>query len=434
MDAREQRGLIIAATCRLNRLPDGSWLVPSQSAQGSGSSAVYRVNLEAKTCTCLDHKEGGNTCKHYYAAAIAFKRDVLPDGTIIETKTITLTEKRVYKQDWPKYNVAQATEKRRVRILLHDLCRRLPVRERGNNGTRGRMPHHPSDAVFTMAYKVYCGFSARRFSTDLLEAHEKGFIGKPIPGMVATAFLEDPYYTPILKELIGYSARPLRSVEKDFAIDSSGFGSSKHEKWYDKKYGVTRTRTMWIKTHIASGVKTNVVTAVRIFDNEISADSPQFVPLVKDTRKHFEIGEVSADKAYASLENFEEMAGCGGTAYIPFKSNTTGAVGGAFEKAFHYFQFNQEEFFQHYHKRSNVESTFSAIKRKFGDSVASKNPTAMVNEVLCKILCHNLTCLIQEQETLGISPVFWKDEQQEDGQRELLPFAPLQGLSAICKD
>jgi hypothetical protein len=32
--------------------------------------------------------------------------------------------------------------------------------------------------------------------------------------------------------------------------------------------------------------------------------------------------------------------------------------------------------------------------------------------VLCKILCHNLTCLIQEQEALGIVPVFWKDEEE----------------------
>ena len=48
----------------------------------------------------------------------------------------------------------------------------------------------------------------------------------------------------------------------------------------------------------------------------------------------------------------------------------------------------------HYHKRSNVESTFSAFKRKSGDSVMSKTDAAMVNEVLRKILCHNLTCLI----------------------------------------
>ncbi len=409
MDAREQRGLIIAATCRLNRLDDGTWLVPSQSNK---DGSTYRVNLHTKACTCPDHTEAGNTCKHYYAASFVHKRDVLPDGTVIETKTITLTEKKVYKQDWPAYNLAQATEKRRVRILLHDLCRRLPMRERAGNRD-GPKPHHPSDAVFAMAYKVYCGLSSRRFSTDLLEAHEKGFIGKPIPGMKVTAFMADPFYTPILKELIGFSARPLRAVEKDFGIDSSGFGSSRYEKWYDQKYGVTRTRCQWVKTHIASGIKTNVVTAVRILDKD-AGDCPQFVPLVKETCKHFEIGEVSADKAYLSVENFEEVSGCGGQAFIAFKSNTTGAVGGAFEKAFHYFQFNQEEYMAHYHKRSNVESTFSAIKRKFGDSVVSKTDTAMVNEALCKILCHNLTCLIQEQETLGIVPIFWKDEEQAD--------------------
>ena len=43
----------------------------------------------------------------------------------------------------------------------------------------------------------------------------------------------------------------------------------------------------------------------------------------------------------------------------------------------------------------------------------SKTDVAMVNEVLCKLLCHNLTCLIQEQETLGIAPTFWKDEAPE---------------------
>jgi transposase len=416
MNEREQRGLIIAATCRLNRLPDGTWLVPSQSKRDS----IYRVNLEAKTCTCPDHTEAGHTCKHFYAATIAFKRDVLPDGTVIEEKTITLTERKTYKQDWPAYNLAQATEKRRLRVLLHELCRKLPFRERGTEERRGRKAHHPSDAVFAMAYKVYSGFSGRRFSTDLLEAHEKGFLDKPIPGAKVHAFLSDPYYTPILKQLIGYSARPLRSVETAFAIDSSGFSSSRYERWYDQKYGVTRTRCVWVKTHIASGVKTNVVTAVRILDKD-AADCPQFVPLIKETKEHFEIGEVSADKAYLSVENFEEIAKCGGQAFIAFKSNSTGEAGGAFEKAFHYFQFNQEEYLNRYHLRSNVESTFSAVKRKFGSAVGSKTDSGMVNEVLCKLLCHNITCLIQEQETLGIVPVFWKDEPSED-KSAVLPF------------
>ena len=49
------------------------------------------------------------------------------------------------------------------------------------------------------------------------------------------------------------------------------------------------------------------------------------------------------------------------------------------------------------------------MKRKFGDSVRSKTDVAMVNETLCKVLCHNLCVLIQEQHKLGIEAVFWKD-------------------------
>jgi len=128
------------------------------------------------------------------------------------------------------------------------------------------------------------------------------------------------------------------------------------------------------------------------------------------------VKEFSADKAYASNENFEAVHDAGGIGFIAFKSNTTGAVGGLFEKMFHYFQFQREEFLKHYHQRSNAESTFSAVKRKFGDSVMSKTDTAMVNEVLCKFLCHNLTCLIQEQEAKGFLPVFWKDEEAESAE------------------
>src|SRR5438270_8106587 len=122
MDAREQRGLTIAAMCRLKRANNGEWLVPSQSQ----AETIYRVNLETKACTCLDCKDGGFICKHYYAASIVHKRETMPDGTMIETKTVTFTEKKTYAQNWPAYNLAQATEKRRIRFLMQDLCRNLP--------------------------------------------------------------------------------------------------------------------------------------------------------------------------------------------------------------------------------------------------------------------------------------------------------------------
>src|SRR5260370_29613061 len=86
MDEREQRGWVIAATCRLKRNDDGTWSVPSQTH----AETIYRVNLETKACTCLDCVDGGVQCKHYFAAIIVPKRGVLPDGTTIETRNMML--------------------------------------------------------------------------------------------------------------------------------------------------------------------------------------------------------------------------------------------------------------------------------------------------------------------------------------------------------
>ena len=54
------------------------------------------------------------------------------------------------------------------------------------------------------------------------------------------------------------------------------------------------------------------------------------------------------------------------------------------------------------------------IKAKFRDHVRSKGSDAMVNEVLCKIICHNICCLIQESHELGISLDELGDSQAEN--------------------
>jgi hypothetical protein len=67
-----------------------------------------------------------------------------------------------------------------------------------------------------------------------------------------------------------------------------------------------------------------------------------------------------------------------------------------------------------------VESTFSAIKRLTRDSVRSKTDVAMRNEVYCKLIAWNLTCLVHAIYELGISPVFWQDEL--DAPQNVLKF------------
>ncbi len=68
----------------------------------------------------------------------------------------------------------------------------------------------------------------------------------------------------------------------------------------------------------------------------------------------------------------------------------------------HLFAYHRDTFLSRYHQRSNVETTFSMIKAKFGDSLRSKSDVGQINEVLCKVVCHNLCVLIASIHELGL--------------------------------
>jgi transposase len=260
--------------------------------------------------------------------------------------------------------------------------------------------------------------SGRRFTSQLKEAEETGLISKAAHYNSAFRYLESPELTPILKSLIEQSASPLRAVETDFAIDSSGFATTTYNRWFDHKYGKERIKQTWVKTHLICGVKTHVVTSVEATPCE-SADNLQLPALVEKTAKTFTVNEVSADKAYSDRKCLKAVQAVGGTAFIPFKVSSTGMgdhhhkFDGLWNHMWHFYNFNREVFMQHYHKRSNAETTFSMIKGKFGGFVRAKTPVAQVNEVLCKVLCHNICVLIQSIYELGLEPTFWTFEAKE---------------------
>jgi Transposase DDE domain len=158
-----------------------------------------------------------------------------------------------------------------------------------------------------------------------------------------------------------------------------------------------------VKAHLCCGVKTNVVTAVIIGDKNLG-DCPQLPALTNRTLENFTVDEMSADKAYLSADNLTLLDVKGIAGFIPFKKDSGLRDTPVWDRMFHYFNLHRDEFLAHYHKRSNVESTFSAVKRKFGDSVRSRTDTAMMNEALAKVVAHNICCVIQEWYELGIDP------------------------------
>lgn len=402
MNDREQRGLMIAASCRINR-KGAIWLVPSQS--GNGTKYTVSLDQDEPHCTCPDHELRGCRCKHIYAAQYVFEREFDDDGGVVETETLVVQKiRKSYPQQWPAYNAAQTTEKATLQTLLHDLCNGLPEYSPTGPG-RPRLPLR--DALFCAVFKVYSMLSSRRFTSDLCDAHSKGYISRvPHFNSVLNVF-DSEETTPILKAFVEKSAAPLASIETNFAVDSTGFSGCRFDCWLDTKFKQAQTKSSraWQKAHAMIGTKTNIVTAVEVLPKE-SSDMVWLQPLMHTTAQRFTIGDLTADKGYLSVSNLQAISDIGANGFIPFKINSNYNSPGIWNNAFHFFNLHREEFLRRYHVRSNVESTFSMIKRKFGDSVKAKNDVSMRNEILAKFVCHNLSCLIHATEEFGIDPSF----------------------------
>ena len=390
MDLRQERGRLLSLDKRIKHVEGAMWFVPSQTEGGKG----YLVNLLGVTCTCDDYDLRRQKCKHMWA--VEFVR-AAADAPPVEAVKVPRPS---YKQDWPRYNAAQCAEKAMVQDLLRGLCDGIQTPPHPG---RGPKPVPLADVVYGAVMKVYTGFSGRRATTDLRTCADAGHMSRAPHHSLISRYLEKPELTPILKALIEDSAAPLACIEEGFAVDSTGFGTCTYRRWYDAKYGREMSETVWLKLHAMVGTITNVITSANVTGSD-GADSPEMPDLIASTGKNFKIGEVSADKAYLSHANLKAIEDAGGVPYVPFKSNSKSKGSAAWRRMWATFMLKQEEFLAHYHQRSNVEATFSAMKRKFGGAVRSKSHPAQVNEVLCKVLCHNLACVVHAVYELGLEP------------------------------
>ena len=394
-DMREERGKAIANNKgSVKKVNDHSFKVKSQSGKGA-----YEVKAtpNGMTCTCPDFVYRGGKCKHIAATRyyLEIEKDT-PEGIVTEKVHLT------YSQAWNAYNEAQKAEVKLFDDLLKDLVKAIPEPEQ----TKGRPRLSLQETLFCAIQKVYSQLSSRRAHSLFQNAVERGQIDHAPRFNSPSDLFNRAETTPILHELVTLSALPVAGIEADFAVDSTGFRTTQFNAYHGAKYGQKKEH-QWVKAHLCAGVKTNVVAAVAITDAH-SNDSPQFGPLVRKTAQGFTINEISADMAYSSRLNLQTVTNEGGKAYIPFKKNATGRAGGSaiWKKMFHYFQLNRDEFMEHYHKRSNIEATNAAIKRKFGETLKSKNSVAQVNELLAKIIAYNLTVVIHEMYENGINPEF----------------------------
>ena len=103
---------------------------------------------------------------------------------------------------------------------------------------------------------MYVGFSARRFTSDLRDAFVEGSINTTPHFNSVNRYLSDPQLTDVLKDLITASSLPLKAVEIDFAVDSSGFSTCRYVRWFNRKYGREVDNREWVKVHMMLCVST----------------------------------------------------------------------------------------------------------------------------------------------------------------------------------
>jgi hypothetical protein len=396
---RVERGAAIARTAgAIEKVTGSVFAVQAQSGPG-----VYLVTSEAGRwkCTCPDFVGAGRPCKHVLAVQIQAKGLSVREAADIEAKRPRPT----YHQNWPAYNAAQKAEPVQFGRVLADLVADLedpaPAKTRG----RPRLPFR--DLVYCAVERVYLSNPLRVAHGTYARSMGDGHISCTPSRNAPSVLFGRPDVTPILTDLIEKSALALASVEETFAVDSSGFRTTSFGDYCREKYGAP-AHNVWKKLHIIAGTRTHIIPRVVVTDGH-AADSPHFPGLVNGlVAAGFVIKEVYADKGYLAGENFTAVGEAGGMPYIMFKSNSRGRAKTRgdhsrwWKQMWHRFQAEPSAFLDRYHQRENVEATFGAIKKRLGETLSSRNPVAQENELLAKVLVHNIQVLIHESFERGV--------------------------------
>ena len=298
-----------------------------------------------------------------------------------------------YTQNWSAYNKAQTKEKFIFLRILSDSVDSINIKTYGKRN--GRPPMLMPDMIKACCIKVFNDFSARRNNSDIEISHLLKYLNNKPHFNSILKYMNSPYITPFLKELIKLTSLPLRDYEKNFAIDSTGFSTFCKDKWVSVRLDHQKHHN-YKKLHAICGVNTNIIVAAKV-TNGTASDCPHFQELLKEAAKHFNIRNITADAGYLSRKNVQCASDLNISPYIKLKKNTIPRAKGhypAWNNMVWLFRKNENLFKAHYHKRSNVESTFAMIKKKFSPFLRSRKQISQENELLCKVVCHNISVLV----------------------------------------
>lgn len=319
------------------------------------------------------------------------------------------------KRDWSAYNIAASREREFFEEMVGHLVQ--TVEEPPYSG-RGRPPLSLRKTIEDLFHKVHDRRPSRQAMSDFSYHDLKGTREHHVPHFnTLTKYLRQESLTPILYGMLILTSHPMRDLETVAAVDASGFIARPPGHWNGVKHGsdnessdtqARRRRRLrrGRKVHLASGVKSNIIMAATITPIN-NSDHNELPELLDQTLAFFKIRELLGDNAYMSHKHYEMLADAGIIPFLDFNSNVKPPPldGSMWSKMFHLYTYHEDVWKSHYFKRNNVETTFSMLKGHWGEVVLSRNPIGQTNEVLLKLIAHNIWVLNHQSAILGIDPL-----------------------------
>jgi len=182
----------------------------------------------------------------------------------------------------------------------------------------------------------------------------------------------------------------------DILIDSSGIRIFARSVWFCLRIKKEISKRDCDKVHLAVCADFLLVMNWRITNGKRN-DCPFFRILIAPIRM---IGYVIADKGYLARVNFQAAFDKGGQGIIPFKkgkkkqSRSKACGFPAWKFAHDFWTVMNGLYMSIYHRRSRIESVFSAIKKRYGDKLNCSSASMRRKEMSLRLIAYNIRILI----------------------------------------